>query len=60
MGPDIHWRIGEGTEQAAVIKSAPPRRSRRSWTAALLVVMLGAGLGVPFAEFDQKWPAWLQ
>ncbi len=56
MSPDIHWHVGEGAEQETIVKATPPRRSRRSWIAILIVVLLGAGLGVVYRSLPDPAP----
>ena len=48
LSPDIHWHIGEDDEQETIATATSPRRSRRSWIAIVIIVMLGAGLGMAY------------
>ncbi|HTP08527.1 MAG TPA: hypothetical protein VMP08_09770 [Anaerolineae bacterium] len=54
--PDIHWRIGEGSDQETIAKAAPTRRSRWSWLVIVIVVVLGAGLGVIYRSIPEPVP----
>jgi hypothetical protein len=53
MSPDVEWRIGEETERETIFNTAPVRRSRRSWIAIVVVVILGAGLGVVYRAIPE-------
>jgi hypothetical protein len=54
--PDIHWRIGEDAEQETIATATSPRRSRRSWIAVLIVVILGASLGAVYQSIPESAP----
>ncbi len=56
MSPDVHWRVGEDAEQETIVISTPARRSRRSWLIVLIVVILGAGLGVAYRSLPESAP----
>jgi hypothetical protein len=56
MSPDIHWHIGEDAEQETIAAATSPRRSRRSWIAILIVVMMGAGLGAMYHSMPEPAP----
>jgi hypothetical protein len=56
MSPDIHWDVGEDAEQETITQTTDPRRSRRSWIAVLIVVILGAGLGVVYRAIPEPAP----
>ena len=56
MSPDIHWGVGEDAEQETIAQTVPARRSRRSWIAVLIVVVLGAGLGVAYRSLPEPPP----
>ncbi len=51
--PDIHWHVGEDAEQETIAQTTSPRRSRRSWIAVLIVVVLGASLGVVYRSIPE-------
>ena len=51
--PDIHWHVGEEAEQETIAKTAPARRSRRSWIAIVIVVILGVGLGIVYRSIPE-------
>ena len=53
MSPDIEWHVGEDAEQETIAKTTPPRRSRRRWIAVLIVVILGAGLGMAYRSIPE-------
>ncbi len=53
MSPDINWHVGEDAEQETIVASTPVRRSRRSWLAVLLVVILGVVLGVMYRSIPE-------
>ena len=54
--PDIHWHVGEDAEQETIAQSTSPRRSRRSWIAVLIVVILGASLGMAYRSLPEPAP----
>jgi hypothetical protein len=54
--PDIHWHVGDSAEQETIAQTTPPRRSRRSWLAVLIVVIVGAGLGVVYRTIPEPAP----
>lgn len=56
MSPDIHWDVGEDAEQEMIAQTTAPRRSRRGWLAVLIVVILGAGLGVVYRAIPEPAP----
>jgi hypothetical protein len=56
MSPDIHWHVGEDKDQETIVHASAPRRSRRSWIAVLIVVILGAGLGVAYRSLPEPVP----
>src|SRR5512139_3973758 len=53
MSPDFHWHVGEEAEQETVVKTTLTPRSRRSWIAILIIVILGAGLGVVYRSIPE-------
>ncbi|CAG0928893.1 hypothetical protein TFLX_01133 [Thermoflexales bacterium] len=53
--PDLHWHVGEGAERETIAKSNEPRRSGHRLV-FLLVVMLGAGLGVVYRSLPEPPP----
>ena len=56
MSPDLHWHVGEDAEQETIATATSPRRSRRSWIAVLIVVVLGAGLGAMYRSIPEPPP----
>ena len=56
MSPDIDWQVGEDQERETVARASAPRRSRRSWIAIMLVVILGAGLGALYRSLPEPPP----
>ena len=46
MSPDIEWHVGEESEHQTFINTPTPRRPRWRVWAVLLMVVLGAGLGI--------------
>jgi hypothetical protein len=56
MSPDIHWHVGEDAEQETITTATSPRRSRRSWIAVIIVVILGASLGVVYRSIPEPAP----
>jgi hypothetical protein len=56
MSPDIHWHVGEDKDQETIAHASAPRRSRRSWIAILIVVMLGVGLGIAYRSIPESVP----
>jgi hypothetical protein len=53
MSPDVQWQVGEDQERETIARSTVSRRSRRSWIAILIVVILGAGLGVIYRSLPE-------
>jgi hypothetical protein len=56
MSPDIHWHVGEDKDQETIATATSPRRSRRSWIALVIVVILGAGLGAAYRSIPEPAP----
>jgi hypothetical protein len=56
MSPDIHWRVGDDAEQETIATATSPRRSRRSWIAVAIVIVLGASLGVAYRSLPEAAP----
>lgn len=56
MSPDIHWHVGEDSEQETVVSSTPGRRPRSSWLAIVIVVLLGIGLGTLYHSLPEPPP----
>ncbi len=56
MSPDLHWHVGEDAEQEIIVQAAAPRRSRRSWIAVLIVIVLGTSLGVAYRSLPEPAP----
>ena len=54
--PDIHWHVGEDKDQETIARASAPRRSRRSWIAIVVVVLLGAGLGMIYRALPEPPP----
>jgi hypothetical protein len=54
--PDIHWHVGDDAEQETIAQATSPRRSRRSWIAVLIVVILGASLGMAYRSLPEPKP----
>jgi hypothetical protein len=54
--PDLHWHIGDDTEQETITQTISPHRSRRSWIAVLIVVILGASLGMAYRSLPEPAP----
>jgi hypothetical protein len=53
VSPDVHWRVGEDAAEETVAQAAPARRSRRSWLAVLIVVVLGVSLGMAYRSIPE-------
>src|SRR5512141_2560157 len=51
--PDLHWHVGEDQDQETIAHASSPRRSRRNWLAILLVVIIGASLGVLYRSIPE-------
>jgi hypothetical protein len=56
MSPDIHWDVGEDAEPETIAQTTASRRSRRGWLAVLIVVILGASLGVVYRSIPEPAP----
>ncbi|CAG0928892.1 hypothetical protein TFLX_01132 [Thermoflexales bacterium] len=54
--PDLHWHVGEGAERQTIAKATANRRSRRSWIAILLVIVLGVGVGTLYRSIPEPAP----
>jgi hypothetical protein len=54
--PDIQWHVGEDKDQETIARASAPRRSRRSWLAVIIVVILGAGLGMVYRSLPEPAP----
>ncbi len=56
MSPDIHWQIGEDNDQETIAQVSTPRPTRRGWIVLMLVVIIGAGLGVVYRSIPEPVP----
>ena len=54
--PDIQWHVGEDDERETIATPTSARRSRRSWIMIVIVVILGAGLGLAYRTIPEPAP----
>ena len=54
MSPDIEWRVGDGdNNQETIARIKPPVPPRWHKWVLLIIVLMGAGLGVAYASIPQ-------
>ncbi len=54
--PDIHWDVGEGADRETITQVTSTRRSRRSWIALFIVIVIGTGLGIWYRSLPEPVP----